>query len=152
MFWKKKEKREIKEIGKLVSWDEWDECKLPVATESFIITLVQQGGEVNNIVVRGLADLDVFFHGDEVSVVLHTNLIKGVYPEGTKLKQFQILYTDDPTAEFAGDWTNLGFLRIFFASLNPSVKYTNGAAIITAKKDNFLLGENFNDIFIDKAN
>ena len=91
--------------------EEYQNSELPSVYESFIITGLK-GGDTNNLVVKGLCEVN-FFELDNTSVMLlpKINFNKDWFKEWDYL---MLIFSDDPSLEYAGDWMQLGCSRFLF--------------------------------------
>lgn len=151
MFWKKKKKeKEIKSLGRAVSWEEWNKSELPVAVHSHMIS-VFANNNLKTIIGPGLVDFDIFIKKNEVLLSLHTNIYKDTFNKDQIDETFMFCMSDDPSMEHAGDWTQMGCMRIFFVMYEPKYEVYSDRLVIKCDRDKFVLQDSYNEVSVDKV-
>lgn len=152
MFFQKK--KIVKELGKSVSWDEWDNVNLPIATKSHILTLETESNKMINCVANDLVDFDIINDGKNIYFMIHTNKHNAnikMFLAQTKITQLSLCMSDDPCLEHAGDWMQLGCMRILYVLNNPTFMFEKDCLIVICKFKDFALKDKLNEIMVDKT-
>ena len=153
MSWfKKKEKKEVKALGQAVTWKEWEESKLLSATESHLITVVTKDGDIATIVGKGLPDFDLVLKEEVAYFVLHAAEHNQLLKNTNNIVQFMYCVSDDPSMETAGDWTQMGCMRIFFVLNACTMEYEKDCLIVSCPVSKLIIQDSYNEISVDKVN
>lgn len=151
-WFKKKEKKEVKSLGESVTWTEWDTCKLLSATKSHLITVVTKTGDVSTIVGKGLPDFDLILKEKTAYFVLHAAEHNQLLKNTNDVIQFMYCVSDDPSMETAGDWTQMGCMRVFFVLNGCTMEYEKDCLIVSCSIKHLIIEDSYNEISVDKVN
>jgi len=151
-FWKKDELPEEKPVGRMVSWNEWHDSKLLPAVKSYLVSVYTDKKELRNFVCPNLVDIDIVVKGDVVHFIVKDDVLKPhIDSKCTSHKTFMFCMSDDPSMDYAGDWTQMGCMRIFFVAYNPTYKWSKGNLIVTAARKDFIVMDDYNEVSVDKV-
>jgi len=151
-FWKKKEKKEYKELGRHVTWEEWEKCDLPSCVESHMISIANDKGELITSVGRGLVGFDIILKDKKAYFLLHSPMHNKALKKYEGIEQFMFCVSDDPSMEYAGDWTQMGCMRIFFVLNGPTMTYGKDYLLVTCAFEELIIRDSYNKIDVDKEN
>lgn len=149
MIFKKKKVKSTVSVA-AVSWDEWHKNELPVATESYLISLMLKDKEYRTIICGGLPDIDVLIQKDTVTLVIRNDLLKSHEKDFSDILEFYFCITDDPGVLHAGDWSQLGCMRILLTFYDPKVWLESGRTYIQCSPEKFNANKIPSEVHVDK--
>jgi hypothetical protein len=152
MFWKKREKKEVKPLGTSVSWEDWTKSELPCCMDTHLLSVLNKDKELVTGVGKGLPDIDIILKDGVVYFIVHT-IEHNCYLKDIKdPTQFMYCVSDDPSMEYAGDWTQLGCMRVFFVLNGPTFEFGKDYMLVSCPAKYFTIKPSYNEVGVDKVN
>lgn len=150
MLWKK-DKREVKPLGRQVSWQEWKDSPLPSAVDSHMISVLTDTKEYRTIVGDGVVDFDIVVTEEKVYMVIHNGAHEKNLADIKHCQLFTLCMSDDPAMEHANDWTQMGCMRIFYVMEDATVELHKDFILVECPRAKFKISDSYNEISVDKV-